>query len=171
MWNLTLKMLGTLSKPALNAKAKETQGLLHFAVELLEANRAAVRLAKPDETDRIEMLIVAGRHAMHFEQMLADLPRAITDEQRARLFAAYSSHVRCFKLAGAELKPKAHAMLHCIQRSKVLGSPRFYHTYRDESMNRIIANIAVASHRALFAVSVFMKFAVMQQLGLGRALG
>ena len=163
-------MLGTPSKPGLNAKAKETQGLLNFVVEVLQDNLEAVRRAKPEEVGRIQMLLFAGKHAQSFEQQLGALPRVISIEQRAKLFSAYASHVRCFKLAGAELRPKAHAMLHCIQNTRLLGSPRFYHTYRDESMNRVVATIAAASHRALFALSVFMKFSIMQELGIRNAV-
>lgn len=163
-------MLGTVSKPALNAKAKECQGLLAFVVETLESNLDAICQYKPAEGPRARLLLYSGQQALRFDQLLGELPRRIDHGQRHELLAAYMSHVTLFARAGAALKPKAHAMIHMIQRALELGSPRYYHTYRDESLNRVIANIAASSHRMLFATSIFAKFAVMQELGMRNAV-
>jgi hypothetical protein len=42
-------------------------------------------------------------------------------------------HIHALRLQ--DLKPKHHMMLHMIARCRVMGSPRFYSTYRDESLN------------------------------------
>ena len=163
-------MLGTAAKPVLHAKAKECQGLLDFVVELIDMYLPQIRGANPEDAVRAELLLTAGKHALRFEQLISELPRVVSPEQRHTLWSSYLSHVTCFQRAGGDLKPKAHAMSHMLQRTLTLGSPRFYHTYRDESLNRVIANIAARSHRMLFATSIFARFAVMQELGMRNAI-
>ena len=62
--------------------------------------------------------------------------------------------------------PKHHWMVHCVQQPPTFGNPRFHHTYRDESLNGVIAKIAKTSARSTFAVTVHRKFGILQQLGL-----
>lgn len=163
-------MLGSMSNPSLSAKAKETHGILEFAVQVLERYEPAIVALGGDIAVRASMLLTAGRYAVVFDDLVQSLPRSISRSQQQSLLVSFLSHCSFLKRAGADLKPKHHIMLHCIQRCGHLGSPKWYHTYRDESLNGIIGTIAAASHRTTFSSSVFSKFGVMQQLGLRQAV-
>lgn len=60
VWNLTIKMLGPMRAPRLNAKAKETHGLLPFCLKLLEKYRMKLKADGPDFVKKADLLEAAG---------------------------------------------------------------------------------------------------------------
>ena len=59
------------------------------------------------------------------------------------------------------MSPKFHLMFHCIQRAVSQGNPRFSSTYRDESLNGVIARIARSCHRRTWQAMVHHKVGYM----------
>ena len=159
VWNLTLKMLGSPARPELNAKAAESNGLLDFAVDLLAKNIEALG-------DDARGLLEACRSALQVHNIMRTTPKEMTRADAEMLMHAYVRHASLFERAGGRLAPKHHLMAHCVQQTLVHGNPRFHHTYRDESLNGVIAKIARTSARATFASTTHYKFGLLQNLGL-----
>ena len=158
MWNITLKMLGKEEAPNLSAKANEAKNLLEFAILLLERH-----IAKLDPLMG-NLLLESGRAALKVNQIISESPRNMTANQRQQLMDAYLKHMSLFERAGGNIIPKHHLLIHCFQRTSVLGNPKFYHTYKDESLNGVIVKIARSSHRLTFYETVHKKFNVLRKL-------
>ena len=56
-------------------------------------------------------------------------------------------HNRCVG-AGIGFKPKHHFQLHMAQSIAWKGNCRMFHTYCDESLNKVLVTIAAGQHRA-----------------------
>ena len=50
-----------------------------------------------------------------------------------------------------------------------MGHPRLYATWRDETLNALLANLAEASHPLQFERGVFQRLDLQQFLGIGVA--
>ena len=169
---MTLKMLGKRASPELKAKAAETRGLLDFAVELLEKHAARFhdRHGPKNPKTLHECLLASGKAAQQVENIINRGDREMNRETQQTLFFHYIRHVNFYTRAGGKLTPKHHLMVHMIQRIGRRGNPRFYATYRDESLNGIIGNIAKTSHRLTFCQTIHNKYELLQKLqpeGLG----
>jgi hypothetical protein len=160
--NLTLSMLGPRESQLLNAKAKETEGLLGFAVQMLERHRAA--LAATDAATH-GLLLAAGQAAQDFQGACAGpttMPKEATQE---RMWRSTRRFVHMFHLAGGNTVPKAHVLLeHLVQRVPYLRRPRACTTYADESLNGVIARIARSCHRRHFGRAIHCKYKVLAEL-------
>ena len=80
-------------------------------------------------------------------------------EQLASMYArlAAMSFERGLRLW--KLTPKLHLFLHlCVDQAVVFGNPRFWWTYGDEDLVRIMINIADSVHSSTLAVSVLSKW-------------
>jgi hypothetical protein len=145
-------MLGSSAHPVLSAKAKECHGLLAFAVAVLEEHAAQFRALGGDNTLKWEMLLASGREALAFDSILTSHGRNMNEQMQETLLTKFVSHCIFFQRSGNELKPKHHAMYHCIRRIHLLGNPQHYHTYRDESLNgsHDIQTVCVAEYMLRF---------------------
>ena len=157
VWDISLKMLGKRTRPEMKTKAAETVGLLKFAVTLLE--KYGLFLGVDGAA-----LLESGRAAMLFNDIVKSSGRCLDLPTRQRLLTAVLRHSNLFLRAGGVLTPKHHLMLHCVQRTGLKGNPRFYHTYRDESLNGRVARIARTSHRLTFCDTVHRKFRILSRL-------
>ena len=170
IWNLTLKMLGKPSDPSLSAKGAETLSLLEFTIAELERLMPKIRLLSESKCFVGGCLAAAGKAANQFEAILHDSPRNMPLDARVKLFNAYMQFFSLFIRSGGSAKPKFHMMLHCIKRTANLPNPLFYHNYRDESLNGVIAKIARSVHSWSFCLQTHRKFAIMQELGVRSAI-
>eukprot|EP00959_Pyramimonas_sp_CCMP1952_P416758 8731419-Pyramimonas_sp.AAC.1 len=59
--------------------------------------------------------------------------------------------------AGNEHLPKCHMFVHVTQKIHVQGNPRYYSTFLDESLNLVIANMAAASHKQNWELSIMQR--------------
>ena len=157
-------MLGKPHRPELQAKAAETIGLLPFAVELLE------RYANQFPGNQGHMLLASGKSALAVNDVIRTSDRVIPSAEQQSMMSWFLRHMSLYAKAGGIVTPKFHYMVHCLQRISRRGNPRFYHTYRDESMNGVIARIAKCSHRLSFALVVLKKYKllhILQPTGVG----
>jgi len=165
VWNLTLSMLGKKSRPFLSAKAAETHGLLEFVVILLDIYMD--KLSKnPDTYIVAQLLKEAGLEALAFDSVLADNPRVMPRSEQQNLFTHYTRFLVLFERAGGNLTPKCHLMYHLIQRVDHSGNARFHMTYKDESLNGVIARIAKSCHRRHWEWNVHRKYNIMLTCGV-----
>lgn len=157
VWNLTLKMLGRPNKPILAAKAAETHGLLDFAVGLLQKYEVQLSAISRDFALTTQLLLASGKAAQKFNTLLADNTRDLSAEVIDSMMSSYRHFAVMYDRAGGHLTPKHHIMLHMIQRAGWHGNPRYYMTYRDESLNGVVARIAASCHRRSWDVNVHRK--------------
>ena len=165
VWNLSLKMIGPMSAPRLNAKAKESHGLLRFSVELLQKYAMKLKAEAPAVILKGELLTAAGLAALKFDELLDSAETRINPKTQEAMLAAILRHSKLFCLAGGTLAPKHHVMIHLAQMCNFTGHPRTYHTYHDEAVNGIIKVIAANSHRGTFAQTVLYKIHILRLLG------
>ena len=153
-------MLGKKANPTFKAKAAEALSLLPFLVELLEAHSAKVPLLC------CQLLLASAKAAVRFNEILNSNGRVMPRAAQQELLDTYLRHMVFFERAGGRIVPKHHLLIHAIQRVDRLGNPRFYHTFRDESLNSVIAKIAASCHRNNFSEAVFRKWNILNELGV-----
>ena len=162
IWNLTLSMLGKKKNPTISVKAAEARGLLEFVVELLKKDVPNLNIG---ERMRGALLLACGESAMKVDTALRNAGTlTYSREQRQQLLNDYTHHVTLYQRAGGILKPKHHMMFHCILDSSWKGAPSLWATFRDESLNGVIAGIARSCHRNRFGEVVRFKFAALQAM-------
>jgi len=153
-------MLGRKKKPNFSAKAAETHGLLEFAVALLDLY--ADKLSNNSETHEVYLLLKeAGKAALQFDEVLNGNQRNMPANEQQKALMYLKRFAILFDRAGGHQIPKMHLMFHLIMRCGHAGNPRYYMTYKDESLNGIVARIAKACHRRCWEVCVHRKFNYM----------
>ena len=132
---ITLKMLqweNQGSTGSLKAKGMETRECLLFAHRILQGSGVEHELE----------LRAATRALLSAYGLMKHSERAIDADQLERLFETVSS--KC-KEAGVPMLPKHHLSRHFGHLSRRAGNPRFFSEYLDESKNRSVVGMAVAS--------------------------
>ena len=162
-------MLGRRSRPELKCKAAESHGLVPFAKRILEENLDILKARSPESSLKTEFLYESAKSAVEFDDLLDAAPEQPDTEWCQRILDCYLRHCTFLSRAGIRLLPKHHLMIHGIQSMTSVGNLKKCHTYRGETLNHVIAQIASASHRASFCTATHCKFSVMQQLGLKRS--
>ena len=112
------------------------------------------------------LLLLAGKAACDIDDLMPRRGRCLSQEDSATLLATYLQHVSFFLLAGGKCVPKHHLMVHMMVFSQLHGNPIYYHTYKDESLNGVVARIAKHCHRWTFHITVHKRFSAMQELNL-----
>jgi hypothetical protein len=151
-------MLGPSRAPCFSAKAKETESLVPFTVYILERFQHKFNELSADEQHRTSLLIAAGKAAVSFMNVLNRVDGTPVESQQQLMLDLYLRHMALASDAGMKLMPKHHAMVHMIQRCGALGHPRTYSTYKDESINGVVACIARSAHSWTFAATVHRKY-------------
>ena len=164
VWNLTEAMMGKKKGGKVGefkCKAAEAKGLLEFCVYLLSEYSGAFAAKGGLHGTHAAYLLASGEAAVQFELILHSHGRAMPHAAQNELFAAYIKHASLYQRAGGVMMPKHHLMIHLLMRVARHGNPVYYHTYKDESLNGVIARIARSCHRTSFGMSVHMKFSLL----------
>ena len=165
LWGLTMGMIGSNKNPIMSAKGAEMRGVLPFFISQLEQFENRFGELGYERCVEGQYLLASARAAGDFEDLLNEAPQLVPTNMRLKIWHAFMRHAVCFAKAGGDLKPKHHLMIHLLQRMHVHGNPLYYHTYRDESLNGIVAKIAKSCHRWCFAEMTHRKYAVLEQTG------
>ena len=160
VWDLSIKMLGPKHKPFLKAKAKETEGLLPFCVELLQRHRYKFRAAGEEAQLRTDMLIAGGQAAVRFQSTMNSISGWPNTMERQNMLDSLLRHVTLCGQAGMRLLPKHHLLVHAVQRMQHQGNPKAYTTYHDEHLNGMLANMARSAHAWTFCEMAHRKYAM-----------
>ena len=163
VWNLTEGMIFNKGSE-MKVKAAEARGLLEFCDSLLNDYMPVFRGRGGDDLLMAQYLYHSCQAAMRFESLLESNPRSMGRPQREALWNAYIKHVTLYLRAGGSFMPKHHLMLHLLKRVFRRGNPKCYGTYKDESLNGVIARIARSCHRSCFGLSVHLKYSILQQI-------
>jgi hypothetical protein len=166
VWDVTKKMLGKKRNPSFKGKASETHGLLLFAVGLLEDNMVFFLGAKGDIPLRSMFLMHAGHAALHLDGLFQSSERNLNWSSRQQMLDLFLRFSHLYVRGGGQLVPKFHAMIHLLQWAHIHGNPKYYHTYRDESLNGLIAKIGKSCHFRSFQAVSHYKFSIRQSMGL-----
>ena len=140
-------MIGKRHRPILQAKAAETHGLLNCAVDLLRRHAETVGAIAEEAALERMLLLEAGLAAQRFNNMMSAAGRVLSAAELDSMLLNYNHFAILFDRAGGHITPKFHLMFHGLQRTATHGNLRFYTTYRDESLNGVIARIARSCHR------------------------
>jgi len=111
------------------------------------------------------LLLETYKEAIKFETVLREAPRNISDEDQYRALFHYKRFVVLFDRAGGHLTPKFHLLFHQLQECSLFGNPRYYHTYADESFNKLVARVARSCHRMCWGEGIFKKLFIAQKTG------
>ena len=150
---LTTGMLGKRGG-LLKTKAAETGALLPFAIQLchIYTFRDAGALHS------------AGMLLQEYMDILSSAPRQVPDQTTQLLLDKVLRHLRILQHVGVKLLPKHHLWCHLTVRIRTAGNPRAYSTFLDESLNRALANMASAAHRARWEERTFMRTQLLPQV-------
>ena len=166
-----MSMLGNQETYGLHAKAAESHGLLKFVLWLLEKYSDEFEKL-PEETSRpLAILKAATQAANSMDDILKIEIRKLSRMQCQHLMQHYLRFLTLYLKAGGVWRPKCHLLLHLIQRAMVQGNPRLYSTYRDESLNGVIAKIARSAHRLTWGNVIHFKCSIRNHRSLEAIVG
>eukprot|EP00959_Pyramimonas_sp_CCMP1952_P171959 3592895-Pyramimonas_sp.AAC.1 len=104
-------------------------------------------------------MFVAGRCLVDYMDILKHEGRAISRPTCRQLIELAVRHVTLMQEMGANLAPKSHLFVHLTQRILRCGNPRSYSTFLDESLNRVLSEIAASANhsRATWERTIFSR--------------
>jgi hypothetical protein len=95
-----MKMMGSSNHPCLNAKAKESHGLLQFASELLDMYDYSFL---PEESQlQHKMLRIAAKYALDFDNLVQTTPRRISVETQTAMTTLFLTHCSYLVRSGSD---------------------------------------------------------------------
>ena len=71
------------------------------------------------------------------------------------------SHNKAFERAGGSCKFKHHQFIHLCERLDKCGRPRFYTTYMDESLNRVLGTITASVNALAYSRNALIKYLLL----------
>ena len=76
-------------------------------------------------------------------------------------------HLRLAREAGVQVLPKHHLLVHMLLKTRLYGSPKYYATLLDESLNRQLASRARSTYAAAWERRIFWSMDLIMALGYG----
>ena len=110
-------------------------------------------------------MIKAGKALEAYCDELSKYGRIVPDAGLQKLFDLGMEFLTSYSDSGAHLVFKHHLFLHLLYRSEVNGNPRKTHTYLDESLNGVVAEIAGSCHVNNLSSLIFKKWALLVKHG------
>jgi len=146
MQDFPVGIVGLARDSVLGTWGAETNGLLLFCGELL--SRYGDRLSadlRPAMKSGMSSIIEIHNIITTFKTgcLPPDKMQAFTDN--------WKIHLRAMRTLNIEFRPKHHAMAHCIFKLITHGAPHVWSNWVDESENKLLSNMALASHRLVWA--------------------
>ena len=71
-------------------------------------------------------------------------------------------HNRAYESAGGRYKFKRHQVVHLCERLSKCGRPRFYSTYMDESVNRLLSQVTASVSAHTYSRNALVKYLLLQ---------
>ena len=154
---ITPSMCNSESDVKLNIKAAESRHLLPFLLK--ELNFFASGMGDIDVQARID----SGEALEQYMQVLQSESRVVSADGYKALLDCCHTHVQLCPRAGIHLLPKHHLFKHMTRRIARNGNPRYYSTYFDEGLNKVLVGIASSCYRHTFERRLFAKFRWVQK--------
>ena len=158
--DLTPKMVGTLGKPRLKTKAMETYGICCFLVE---------SLAKYKEFfgNDFGILHESGTLLVDSLALLKRCSSIIPLPVQQQLLDSWKRFVRLASDLDINT-PKSHMDFHMFKRMDWHGNPFTYHTFEDESMNKVLKKVLRNCHQCTLETMCLSKMAEAMDLSAKR---
>ena len=151
--DLTAGMMGRRRTPAIKTKAVETACVFPFAMELCRRHA--------DHIQSADALHAAGEALRDYLGLLRSSPAQVPLATCQRLLDLCIRHLVLIGVAGVPFAPNHHIWCHLTVRTRAFGNPRCYSTCFDESLSRVLANIAQRAHRAQWELRTFARVHVL----------
>lgn len=155
--NLDVGMLGPRDRPMMSTKGAETKGLIEFSMHILDKYRAPLGA-------RARPLFRCGEAIRELVSVMDTAPRVMRPNDVQRFHDAFLTLARFWVEAGLTRKPKMHLLMHLVGGCGFAGNPGWFTTFEDESLNKALANVCRAAHRANFELRVMAHFRAAQTL-------
>lgn len=159
-------MLGSADSLQLSAKAAESHGLLRFVLWMLHKYKSDFASQPPDLARKLALLTAAGEAAVAMDEVLQQENRQFKRLDCQTLLQQYLRFLSLYLKAGGVWRPKCHLLVHMVQRALDRGNPRLYSTYRDETLNGVIAKIARSAHRRTWSNVIHFKCNILHEKNL-----
>ena len=133
------EQFGSAGAPTFNFKGGETNTFLEFLVTDQLPRRAVLAHDGP-------LILQAGEHLMKLLTLIRVMPwrPAMSDVQRFHHSA--KQYLITMRELNVAAKPKDHMLMHLAHSIPWLGSPSKYGNWVDESLNRLLRDVASGSH-------------------------
>lgn len=167
--NLTISMLGGKTKHCndgaephpgsiLKLKAAECGTILEFCVAILPEYLGVVPHGQE--------LLLAGNALLSWLAITrseSDIVSALSLQEMRTLGQRFL--LNCER-ASVSFTPKFHFFAHLSEQAFSFGNPKMYSTWLDESLNRLLRDIAASAHRSRQAERIFRLMSLQADLGL-----
>ena len=98
---------------------------------------------------------------MELDGIMDENQHSVARPVQVKMWEAFSRHVHLYLRTGGTCLPKYHLMMHMLHRVAIHGNPSSYSTYRDESLNGVLAKIARSCHRSAFGFGCHWKYQLL----------
>ena len=153
---LSMGMIGDKGHPDFGGKAAESGILVQWATDL--CGRYA------DDVPNGHLMRSAGEALTTYSKILKETPLVVPVAVKPRLLDCVLRHIRMLNLSDIPLLPKHHYWAHMTMQIQERGNPRFYSTFLDETLNKIVATIAIHSHPALWQERIWQRIGLQASL-------
>ena len=144
------EMAGTPSNPCCNLKGGETNGFLEWLVLTLRERKDL-----PDW----HLVSGAGEDLFSMLCLIRSHPKIMPVAANQRFHRAAKGYLTKMKDLHQEPKPKDHFLIELANRISVMGSPQLYGNWEDESINRLVRDVAGGVHALVHEKRVLIEFA------------
>ena len=153
--DLTKGMLGESSDAVLGLHGAETNSFIHFLMAVVvPAHKHKLGPLKGDLVSRAVFCSLVVLMNLIKEHGWSVMPPPKIQE----FCDAACEHIACVGALGLQMKPKHHMLLELGARLLWHGGPSMYGCWQDESINGLVASIAVHAHRLVWAKRLLIEW-------------
>ena len=149
------EQFGTFKKPLCSLKAGQTNWFLQYLVEVALPPR--LHFLGSDAAD----ILKAGQSSLKILEIIRSHPRGTM--MSACAIQSFHREAKTYLQAMEDLrvvaKPKDHMLMEMSDRLGFMGSPSLYGNWLDESLNRLLRDVASAAHSSVHDRRVLCEFA------------
>lgn len=146
-----------LHRPCVSAKAAESKALFYFAHFLLQQCLGEV---VAQFMPKAQSLLRASQALHEWYATILNHGFVLPARASEQLVALALEHNRALICAGVRPAPKHHMFFELSRQSRKLGNPRYYTTYPDETMNKLMKDLARSAHGSTLPQAVLRKYRV-----------
>ena len=143
--NMKAEMFGTFTRPKFGLKAAETNWFLEYLVTVCIPSF----LPSLGDTEQFRTILAAGQDLMSILTLFRDSPITFRAAEVQQFHDASKSYLRTMHSLGVRPKPKDHMLMELSYGCRYLGSPALYANWADESLNRLLRDVAAGAHSAV----------------------
>ena len=149
-------MFGTRASPECALKGAETNGLLEFLV-----TKVIRRFEFPNAVE----IRRAGNALLTILSLIRQHRRVFPVEVVQQVFDATSRYLQMHLKLGWAEKPKHHQLMHLCKSIQFLGSPSLYGNWYNETLNKLVKQIASGAHSLVWEQRLLSEFRLAAGVG------